>query len=49
MVMVVPWDFIRGPRALEWYGASNWFSQIASTTHYRVDLVPNEDLAKFPK
>lgn len=47
--MVVPWDYIRGPRALEWYAASNWFSQIAGTTHYRVDLVPNEGLAKFPK
>ncbi len=47
--MVIPWDFIRGPRAFEWYAASNWFSQVAGTTHYRVDLVPNEDLAKFPK
>lgn len=47
--MVIPWDFIRGPRAFEWYAASNWFSQIAGTTHYRVDLVPNENLSKFPK
>ena len=47
--MVIPWDYIRGPRAFEWYAASNWFSQVASTTHYRVDLAPNEGLAKFPK
>lgn len=47
--MVIPWDYIRGPRAFEWYAASNWFSQVANTTHYKVDLAPNEGLAKFPK
>jgi len=46
--MIIPWDYIRGPRRFEWYAASNWFSQIAGTTHYRVDLVPNDGLAKFP-
>ena len=46
--MIIPWDYIRGPRRFEWYAASNWFSQIAGTTHYKVDLVPNEGLAKFP-
>lgn len=46
--MIVPWDYIRGPREFEWYAASNWFSQVAGTTHYRVDLVPNEGLTKFP-
>jgi hypothetical protein len=49
IVMVVPWDYIRGPRAFEWYAASNWFSQVANVTNYRVDLVPNEGLSKFPK
>jgi hypothetical protein len=48
LVMTVPWKFIEGPREFRWYAASNWFSQIASTTHYSVDLAPNEDLAKFP-
>ena len=47
--MTVPWEFIRGPRAFEWYAASNWFSQVANTTHYRVDLAPSEGLAKFPQ
>lgn len=47
--MVVPWEFVHGPRAFEWYAASNWFSQLANTTHYRVDLAPSEGLAKFPQ
>jgi hypothetical protein len=49
IVMTVPWDYIEGPRAFEWYSAANWFSQVASTTHYRVDLAPSEGLAKFPQ
>lgn len=47
--MTVPWDYINGPRAFEWYSASNWFSQIANQTHYRVDLAPSDGLAKFPQ
>ena len=47
--MTVPWDYIEGPRAFEWYSASNWFSQLANQTHYRVDLAPSEGLAKFPQ
>lgn len=46
--MTVPWTYIQGPREFEWYAASSWFAQIANTTHYSVDLAPNEDLAKFP-
>lgn len=49
IVMVVPWDYINGPRAFEWYSASNWFSQLANQTNYRVDLAPNEGLTKFPQ
>jgi hypothetical protein len=47
--MTVPWAYINGPRAFEWYAASNWFAQIANQTHYRVDLSPNGGLAKFPQ
>ena len=47
--MTVPWTYINGPRAFEWYAASNWFSQLANQTHYRVDLSPNGGLAKFPQ
>ena len=47
--MIVPWDYISGPRAFEWYSASNWFSQLANQTHYRVDLAPSNGLAKFPQ
>lgn len=47
--MTVPWDYIEGPRAFEWYSASNWFSQIANQTHYRVDLAPSDGLTKFPQ
>lgn len=48
IIMTVPWEYVRGPREFEWYAASNWFQQIADTTHYSVDLAPNKDLAKFP-
>lgn len=47
--MTVPWTYINGPRAFEWYAAANWFSQLANQTHYRVDLAPNGGLAKFPQ
>lgn len=47
--MTVPWTYVNGPRAFEWYAASNWFSQLANQTHYRVDLSPNGGLAKFPQ
>lgn len=47
--MTVPWDYIGGPRAFEWYSASNWFSQLANQTHYRVDLAPSDGLTKFPQ
>lgn len=46
--MTVPWAYIEGPRAFEWYSASNWFSQLANQTHYRVDLAPSQGLSKFP-
>ncbi|MGH2756618.1 MAG: hypothetical protein ACRDI3_02385 [Actinomycetota bacterium] len=48
IIMTVPWTYIEGPREFNWYAASNWFAQLANTTHYSVDLVPNKDLAKFP-
>ena len=47
--MTVPWTYIRGPRAFEWYAASNWFQQTGQITHYRVDLAPSEGTAKFPQ
>ena len=47
--MTIPWDYINGPRAFEWYAASNWFQQTGQITHYRVDLAPNEGTAKFPQ
>ena len=46
--LIAPWTYIQGPRAFEWYATSSWFSQLANTTHYKVDLAPNEGLAKFP-
>ncbi|MDQ4065715.1 MAG: hypothetical protein M3161_06680 [Actinomycetota bacterium] len=48
IVMTIPWEYVMGPREFEWYAASNYFQQIANTTHYSVDLAPNKDLAKFP-
>ena len=47
--MTIPWTYIRGPRAFEWYAASNWFQQTGQITSYRVDLAPSEGTAKFPQ
>ena len=48
VIMVIPWDYIGGPREFRWQTNSSWFRQLANTTHYSFDLCPNEDPASFP-
>lgn len=48
IIMTAPWRAVAGPRRFEWYAASTWFRQLANTSHYAVDLVPNRGTAKFP-
>ena len=48
IVMVVPWSYPRGAYPFKWMATSNWFQSLASTTHYKFDLIPNKDQANFP-
>lgn len=48
MSFEVPWSFVKGPRAFEWYGSSGWYGQLAKQTHWSFDGVPNDEAAKFP-
>jgi hypothetical protein len=48
IVMIIPWDFVRGPRSFKWQANSGWFTQIANQTQYAFDVIPNENGARFP-
>lgn len=48
ITMVIPWKFIHGPREFDWYVVSSWYKQLANTTHYKIDQVPNEGTTHFP-
>lgn len=48
VIMVIPWDYLGGPREFQWQTNSSWFRQLANTTHYSFDLCPDEDPAPFP-
>ena len=48
VVLVVPWRTIKGPRPFEWYSQTSWFRSIAGTTHYSLDVLPNDGPAKYP-
>ncbi len=48
IVMELPWSFLRGPRAFEWYASAGWYRQIANQTHWAFDSIPNNRAAKFP-
>ena len=39
--MNVRWSFLGGPRPFEWFGSSNWFSQIGDVASYSFDQIPN--------
>ncbi len=48
IVMTVPWKFVRGPRAFEWYASTGWYGQVANQTHWAFDSIPNNHAGKFP-
>jgi hypothetical protein len=48
MTFEVPWSFVKGPRAFEWYASSGWYGQVANQTHWSFDGAPNDRAAEFP-
>jgi hypothetical protein len=46
--MVIPWSYVYGPRRFRWFTSSSWFTQVAGTTHYAFDPIPNNGAADFP-
>lgn len=48
IVMEVPWTFLDGPRAFEWYSSTGWYGKVANQTHWSFDSVPNQKAGAFP-
>lgn len=48
VVFTLPWAAIGGAKPFEWYGQATWFKSLAGTTHYSLDVVPNDGPARFP-
>ena len=48
IVMELPWRFIEGPRAFEWYASTGWYGTVANQTHWSFDSVPNGKAGDFP-
>lgn len=48
IVFTIPWSALGGPRSFEWYAQASWFKSLAATTHYSLDIVPNDGPARFP-
>ena len=48
IVAVLPWSFLEGPRAFEWYASTGWYGKVANQTHWAFDAVPNEETGRFP-
>jgi len=48
VIMEVPWSYVRGPRAFEWYASTGWYGKVANQTHWSFDAVPNERAGRFP-
>ena len=49
IVMELPWSFIKGPRAFEWYASTGWYGKVANQTHWSFDSVPNGKAGDFPR
>lgn len=39
--MNIPWSFVGGPRAFQWYASSSWFETRDEQTSYLFDPIPN--------
>jgi hypothetical protein len=48
IVFTMPWSAMGGPQPFKWYSQASWFRSLAGTTHYSLDIVPNEGPARFP-
>lgn len=48
IVMTIPWSFVKGPRAFEWYASTGWYGMVANQTHWSFDSIPNNHAGKFP-
>ena len=48
MIMTIPWSYIDGPHAFEWYAHASWFQSLGQATQYSFDPIPNKGPAKFP-
>jgi hypothetical protein len=46
--LTLPWSIIGGARPIEWYSQASWFRSLAGTTHYSLDMLPNDGPAKYP-
>lgn len=44
----VPWSFVKGPRAFEWYASNGWYGQVANQMRWSFDGAPNDRAAEFP-
>lgn len=48
VVFTMPWSAIGGPRSFDWYSQASWFKSLANTTHYSLDILPNDGPAEYP-
>ena len=48
VIMELPWSFLEGPRAFEWYASTGWYGTVAKQTHWSFDSVPNGEAGNFP-
>jgi hypothetical protein len=48
VILEIPWSFVKGPRAFEWYASSGWYGKVANQTHWSFDGVPNNRSGDFP-
>lgn len=48
VTFVLPWSYVKGPRAFEWYASSGWYGQVANQMRWSFDGVPNDRAAEFP-
>ena len=48
IIMEIPWRFVEGPRAFEWYASTGWYGTVANQTHWSFDSIPNGKAGNFP-
>lgn len=48
VVIEIPWSYVKGPRAFEWYASSGWYGKVGNQTHWSFDGIPSGRSANFP-